>query len=88
MAAQTRQTYAPGTIPFARYHLRNADERITQLHTYIERERGKLRWLQGDSGEATRVRQGLSGLEGMLRHFQEYRNRIADQLKVIGLTRA
>ena len=75
------------TIPFTRYDLRNADERITQVHTYIERERGKLCRLQADFNEATRVRQGMSGLEGMLRHFQEYRNRIADQLKVIELTR-
>jgi hypothetical protein len=74
------------TRPFTRYDLRNADERIAQVRTYIGRERAKLRGLQADSGEATRVRQVQSGLERTLRHFQEYRNQIADQLKSMELT--
>ncbi len=87
MAEQMGQFFVPGTIPFTRYDLRNADERIAQLRTYIERERAKLRRLQADSGDATRVRQVLSALERTLRHFQDYRNRIEDQLKVTEPTR-
>jgi hypothetical protein len=88
MAEQMRQFCVPGTIPFTPYDLRNADERIAQVRTYIERERAKLRRLQTGSGEAIGTRGVLSALERTLRHFQDYRNRIEDQLNITELKRA
>jgi hypothetical protein len=81
MAEQMRQIGVPGTAPFTRFDLQNAEERITQVRNYIERERAKLRRLQVDSGESTGLRQLLLALERTLREFQDYRNRIENALR-------
>jgi hypothetical protein len=82
MTEQIRRIGDSGVMPFTRYDLRNADERIAQVRTYVERERARLRTLQAGSGEATGVRQVLAALERTLLQFQGYRNRIEDELAV------
>jgi hypothetical protein len=87
MAEKMTQFYVPG-IPYTRYDLRNANERITQVRAYIERERAKLGKLPADSGEAIGSRGVLSALERTLRHFLDYRNWIEEQLNVAELNPA
>jgi len=80
MAEQMRHICAYSTIPFSRYDLQNAEERIAEVRGYLERERSKLRRLQPGSIEATEVRRTMTALKRTLGHFQDHRNRIEDEL--------
>jgi hypothetical protein len=68
-------------MPFTRYDLRNADERIAQVRTYANRKRTRLSELEPDSPDAHWIEQVLAAMERTLRQFQEHRTRIVDELK-------
>ena len=85
MAHQMRQIHDTCTVHFTRYDLRNAEERITQVRRFIERERSKLRKLHTVPAEGADGRQIMSALERMLQYFQDHRSRIEDQLRVTEL---
>jgi len=68
-------------VPFSRYDLQNAEERIAELQGYIERERAKLRRLPPGSREATDVRRTITALKRTLGHFQDHRDQIDEDLK-------
>jgi hypothetical protein len=69
--------------PFTWYDLRNADERIAQVETHVDRQRATLATLEPGSPDARWVGQVLAAMERMLRHFQEHRSRIEDDLKAV-----
>jgi hypothetical protein len=69
--------------PFTWYDLRNADERIAQVETHVDRQRAALATLEPDSPDARWVGQALAAMERMLWHFQEHRSRIEDDLKAV-----
>jgi hypothetical protein len=67
-------------VRFTRHDLLNAEERITQVQAQLDRQRARLATLDPGSPDAHWVAQVLAAMERMLRHFQEYRNRIAGEL--------
>jgi hypothetical protein len=67
-------------MPFSVYDLRNADERIAQVSSYLDRQRARLATLQANSAEADWVAQVLAAMERTLRSFQEHRSRIEAEL--------
>jgi transposase len=70
--------------PFTWYDLRNADERIAQVRTHVDRQRATLAGLEPFSPDARWVGQVLSAMERMLRQFQEHRSRIEGELERYG----
>jgi hypothetical protein len=67
-------------MPFSVYDLRNADERIAQVSSYVDRQRERLATLQENSAEADWVAQVLVAMERTLQSFQEHRSRIEAEL--------
>jgi Ser/Thr protein kinase RdoA (MazF antagonist) len=71
-------------MPYTRYDLRNADDRIAQVKTHVDRERARLDQLEPDSPDARWVGQVLAAMERTLRQFEEHRRRIEDKLSDAG----
>jgi hypothetical protein len=80
MSKQMRHTCADRAVPFSRYDLRNAEERIAEVCACIQREHSKLLRLQLDSAEATDTHQKLTALSRTLEYFQDHRHRIEELL--------
>ena len=81
MTGPMRQTRGYSAAPFSRYDLQNAEQRIAEVRSYIQRERSRLRRLQPASAEAMAARRALAALTRTLGHFQDHRNRIEDDLR-------
>jgi len=81
MTGQMRQIRSYSAAPFSQYDLQNAEQRIAEVRSYIQRERSRLRRLQPASAEAIAARRALTALTRTLGHFQDHRDRIEDELK-------
>jgi hypothetical protein len=68
-------------MPYTPYDLRNADDSISEVNTYADRERARLDKLEPDSPDARWVGQVLVAMERTLRHFEEHRSRIEEDLR-------
>jgi hypothetical protein len=68
-------------MPFTRYDLRNADERITEVATIVERQRARLSRLREQSADTAWIEQLLAAMERTLQTFREHKRRIEDELE-------
>ena len=68
-------------MPFTRYDLRNADERIAEVAAIVERQRARLSRLREQSADTAWIEQLLAAMERTLQTFREHKRRIEDELK-------
>lgn len=83
-AAATEPAAARGVValmPFTRYDLRNAEERIAEVATIIERQRARLSSLREPSADAVWIEQLLAAMERTLQTFREHKRRIEAELE-------